>query len=151
MMTSNSRRVYFISYYLISVMLIFTLYGNLTWLTYVRLMTNGTAVNALVTETTCSNSMTFSYRFTVGEKNFSGSGGDGYGNKPCTSLKSGDTAAIWYLTSDPGMNVPGDPAARLISEFSAIALVAFFVPLLVLFLVFGVINVWQKQKKFAVS
>jgi hypothetical protein len=110
-------------------------------------MTGGTAANAIVTTTSCSNSMTFSYRFVVGEKNFAGSGGDGYGNKPCTSLKPGDAAMIYYLTSEPGTNIPGDPAARFISEFSAIALVAFFVPVLVLLLLFSVFRLWQKQKK----
>jgi len=150
-MTSNSRRMYSISYYVISVLLIFTLFGSIKWMTYVRLMTNGTATNAIVTATTCSNSMSFSYRFNVGDKNFTGSGGDGYGNKPCTSLKPGDEAMIYYLTSEPGMNVPGDPAARMISEFSAIALVAFFVPILVLFVLFSVFKLWQKQKKSAVS
>ena len=118
---------------------------------YVRLMTGGTAANAIVTTTACTNSMTFSYRFNVGEKSFTGSGGDGYGNPPCTSLKSGDSAIIYYLESDPGMNVPGDPAARLISEFSAIALVAFFVPILMLFVLFTAIKLWQKQKKCEVS
>ena len=116
-------------------------------MTYVRLMANGTAVNGVVTNTACTNSMTISYRFNVEEKSYSGSGGDGYGNQPCTSLKSGDAAMIYYLKSEPGTNVPGDPAARFISEFSAIALVAFFVPILMLLLLFAVIKLWQKQKK----
>ena len=115
-------------------------------MTYVRLMTGGTATNAIVTTLSCPNSMTFSYRFTVGEKSFTGSGGDGYGNQPCTSLKPGDAAMIYYLESDPGTNVPGDPAARLISEFSAISLVAFFVPILLLLLFFSLIKAWQKRK-----
>lgn len=146
MMNTNSRRIYFISYYIISVTLIFMLFGSMQWLTYVRLMTNGTATNAIVTTTACSNNMTFSYRFNVGEKSFAGSGGDGYGNQPCSSLKPGDAAMIYYLASEPGTNVPGDPAARLISEFAAIALVAFFLPILVLLLLFSVFKVWYKQK-----
>jgi hypothetical protein len=129
------------------VALFFTLFGSIKWLTYVRLMTGGTAVNAVVTTTACSNSMTFSYRFNVGEKNFTGSGGDGYGNQPCTSIKPGDAAMICYLDSEPGTNMPGDPAARFISEFSAIALVAFFVPILILLLIFGLFKLWQKRIK----
>lgn len=125
--------------------MIFMLLGSIKWLTYVKLMTNGTATNAIVTTTSCSNSMTFSYRFNIGEKSFAGSGGDGYGNQPCSSLKPGDAAMIYYLTSEPGTNVPGDPAARLISEFAAIALVAFFVPILVLLLLFGLFKVCRKQ------
>ena len=116
-------------------------------MTYVRLMTNGTAANAIITTTACTNSMTFSYRFNVGEKSFTGSGGDGYGNPPCTSLKSGEAAMSYYLKSDPGMNIPGDPAARFISESSAIALVAFFVPILVLLVLFSVYKLWLKQNK----
>jgi hypothetical protein len=146
MINATSRRIYFISYYVISVMLFFTLFGSIKWLTYVRLMTGGTSTNALVTTTACSNSMTFSYRFNVGEKSFTGSGGDGYGNQPCTSLKPGDAAMIYYLESAPVTNIPGDPAARLISEFSAIALVAFFVPILVLLLIFSLFKLWRKQK-----
>lgn len=145
-MNTNSRRIYFISYYIVSVVLVFTLFGSIKWMTYVRLMTNGTPANALVTSTACSNNTTFSYRFNVGEKSFAGSGGDGYGNQPCSSLKPGDAAMIYYLISDPGKNVPGDPAARLISEFAAIALVAFFVPILVLLILFIVFKLCRKQK-----
>lgn len=144
-MKTNSRRIFFVSYYIASVAMIFMLFGSIKWLTYVKLMTNGTATNATVTTTACSNSMTFSYRFNVGEKSFAGSGGDGYGNQPCSSLKPGDAAMIYYLASEPGTNVPGDPAARLISEFAAIALVAFFVPILVLLLLFGLFKVCRKQ------
>jgi hypothetical protein len=147
MITATSRRIYFISYYVISVLLLFALFGSIKWLTYVRLMTGGTATGAIVTTTACANSMSFSYRFTVEGKSFAGSGGDGYGNQPCTSLKSGDAAVIYYLAADPGTNIPGDPAARFISEFSAIALVAFFVPILVLLLLFGLMKLWQKQNK----
>lgn len=144
-MNTNSRRIYFISYYIISVLLIFALFGSIKWMTYVRLMTSGTPANALVTSTACSNSMTFSYRFNVGEKSFAGSGGDGYGNQPCSSLKPGDAATVFYLASEPVVNVPGDPAARLISEFAAIALVAFFVPILVLLILFIVVKLCRKQ------
>ena len=147
MINTISRRIYFISYYIISVALVFTLFGSIKWLTYVKLMTNGTATNAIVTTTTCSNSMTFSYRFDVGEKSLVGSGGDGYGNQPCSSLKPGDAAMIYYLTSDPRTSIPGDPAARLISEFAAIALVAFFVPILLLLILFSVFKLWRNQKK----
>ena len=77
MINTTSRRIYFISYYVISVMLVFTLFGNIKWLTYLKLMTNGTVANAIITTTSCSNSQTFSYRFNVGEKSFVGSGGDG--------------------------------------------------------------------------
>lgn len=144
-MKTNSRRIFFVSYYIVTVAMIFMLFGSIKWLTYVKLMTNGTATNAIVTTTSCSNSMTFSYRFSIGEKSFAGSGGDGYGNQPCSSLKPGDAAMIYYLASEPGTNVPGDPAARLISEFAAIALVAFFVPILVLLLLFALFKVCRKQ------
>jgi len=113
-------------------------------MTYLKLMTNGIATNAIITATTCSNSMTFSYRFNVGEKSFAGSGGDGYGNQPCSSLKPGDGATVFYLKSDPGTNISGDPAARLISEFAAIALVAFFMPILVLLLLFCLYKLLRK-------
>lgn len=151
MITTNYRRIYFISYYIISVVLVFTLFGSIKWLTYVKLMVNGTAVNGFVTETSCANSMTFSYRFNVGEKNFVGKGGDGYGNQPCSSLKPGDGATVFYLASDPQLNIPGDPAARLISEFSAIALVAFFVPILLLLILFSVFKLWRNREKSRLS
>lgn len=147
MINTNSRRIYFISYYIISVMLVFTLFGNIKWLTYLKLMTNGTVANAIITTTACSNSQTFSYRFNVGEKSFVGSGGDGYGNQPCSSLKPGDAAMIFYLSSAPETNIPGDPAARMISEFSAIALVAFFVPILALLLFFTAFKLWRNKKE----
>lgn len=146
MFSANSRRMLFISYYAVTVLLFFSLFGSIKWLTYVKLMTAGSAANAIVTTTSCSNSMTFSYRFSVGGKSFDGSGGDGYGNQPCTSLKPGDTALIYYLESNPDKNISGDPAARLISEFSAIALVAFFVPILGLLLIFALSRFWQKRK-----
>lgn len=145
-MNTNSRRIYFISFYIISVVLIFTLFGSIKWMLYLKLMTNGTATNAIVTTTSCSDLMTFSYRFKVGDKNFEGSGGDSYGNKPCSSLKSGDEALVYYLASEPQTNIPGDPAARLISEFSAIALVAFFVPILVLLLFFSLFRLFNKNR-----
>lgn len=126
-------------------MLVFTLFGNMKWLTYVKLMTNGIATTAIVTTTACSNNMTFSYRFNIDEKSFTGSGGDGYGNPPCSSLKPGDEAMIYYLASEPGTNIPGDPASRLISEFTAIALVALFFPILILLLFFGLFKVWRKN------
>jgi hypothetical protein len=145
MINTNSRRFFFISFYIISVMLVFMLFGSIKWLSYVRLMIDGTPANAVVTTTSCVDKTTFSYRFNVGEKSFFGSGGDGYGNKPCNTLKPGDAAMIFYVASDPGTNIPGDPGARFISEFAAIALVAFFVPILVLMLLFGVSKALKKR------
>jgi hypothetical protein len=138
--------MYFISFYVGSVILIFALFGSSQWLTYVRLMTGHVAEKALVTATACSDRSTLSYSFDVGGKRFTGSGGDGYGNQPCSSLKPGDTALVYYLPARPEINLPGDPAARLISETSAIALLAFFVPILVLLISFGVLGGWRKKK-----
>ena len=135
------RRISFFLYYIISVAIVFALFGSLKWLDYIKLMANGTSTNAIVTTTACSSNMTFSYRFSVGDQSFIGSGGEGYGNKSCISLKPGDAAMIFYLDSDPNTNTPGDPGARFISEFAGIALVAFFVPLLLLLISFCVFRI----------
>ena len=117
--------------YLILATLIAFLLGHFNWLTYYRLSKYGVKTNAYVTKTTCENHQTFHYRFIVGEENFEGTGLEGSGNPSCDSLKIGAPVVIYYIPSNPQINVPGRPKARLANESIFILLAALIIPLVI--------------------
>lgn len=145
-MTKNQRRISFFAYYVLFATAITMFFGNKDWLTYFQLATKGVATNAVITETTCAKQIKFSYRFKVKEQSFEGSGGDGFGNPSCGSLKSGDQVVVSYLSSMPGVNVPGNPATRLTSEVTAIAMLALFVPIVFLFIGFSIVKIKKTSR-----
>lgn len=119
--------------------------GSINWMTYYRLSKQGIGTKAVVTKTNCSHHMTFSYRFDFNGQNIDGSGGDGYGNPSCDTLKEGDPVLVYYLSSQPEINVPGDPRERLNNETISIAMAALIFPALLVF----AINRWAKKQKQA--
>ncbi len=143
-MTKTQRRIGFFAYYVLFATVIAMSFGSKDWLTHFQLAIKGIDANAVVTETACTRQMPISYRFKVGEQSYEGRGGDGFGNPSCASLKSGDQFLISYLPANPGVNVPGDPAARLTSEISAIAMLALFVPIIFLFVGFSIVKMRSK-------
>ncbi len=117
--------------------------GRINWMTYYRLSKHGVETKAVVTKTSCSNHMTFSYRFDLNGQGIDGFGGDSYGNPSCDTLKQGDPVLIYYLSSHPEINAPGDPKQRLNNETNSIALAAL---VFTAFFVFP-INRWAKKRR----
>lgn len=140
----NQRRMTFLLFYAITATAIAVLAGRSHWLTYYRLVSAGIGTQALVTQTSCADRSTFSYRFTVGGQNIDGNGAAGYGNPPCSALKPGDRIQVVYLASAPQTNLPGDPRERLGSETLGIALAAVFLPLVFLLILFLILRRRQK-------
>lgn len=138
------RRVIFLLVYALLATTIAVQMGKVNWLTYYRL-TGGTPATAVVTQTACADHGTFTYRFAAGGESFTGSGDGGYGNPPCASVKPGDRVAVYYLSAEPRNNGPGDPHGRLFDATLAIATVALFVPLVVIFLMF-VLSRWVQKR-----
>jgi len=141
----QSRRIKYLLLYLALAIAIILFIGSINWMTYYRLSKQGIGTRAVVTKTNCSNHMTFSYRFDFNGKSIYGSGGDGYGNPSCDTLKQGDPVLIYYLPSQPEINVPGDPKERLNNETISIAMAALIFPALLVF----AINKWTKKQKQA--
>ena len=134
------RRLLFLLYYLAAATLITLWMGQTNWLSYYRLATDGIGTQALVTQTTCADNATFSYRFTVGGQQIEGRGSDSFGNPPCKSLQPDDKVQVFYLPAEPRKNLPGNPKERLGNETALIAMAALFLPLLLLIIVFLVIR-----------
>jgi len=132
----NRRRVTFLLFYAIAATAIAVLMGRAHWLPWYRLAHEGVGTQALVTQTSCADRATFSYRFAVGGQSIGGSGDAGYGNPPCGSLKPGDQVQVVYLAAAPQTNLPGDPKERLGNETAAIALTALALPLVFLVILF---------------
>ena len=126
----------FLLFYAIAAIAIAVLMGRSHWLPYYRLVTAGIDTQAQVTQTSCSDHSTFSYRFTVGGQTIDGSGDAGYGNPPCIALKPGDQVQVVYLSAAPRTNLPGNPQERLSNETFGIVLAAVFVPLVFLVILF---------------
>lgn len=89
--------------------------------------------------------MTFSYRFDLNGQKIDGFGGDGYGNPSCDTLKQGDPVLIYYLSSQPEINVPGDPKKRLNNETISIMMPALIFPALLVFAIYK----WAERQKQA--
>jgi len=136
----RQRRLLFLLYYAGAATVIALWLGQANWLFSYRLTTDGIGTQAQVTKTTCADNSTFSYRFSVDGQAIEGSGGDGNGNPPCQSLKPGDTVQVFYLAAEPQKNLPGNPRQRLGSETAFIAMAAFILPLLLLFILFLILR-----------
>jgi hypothetical protein len=134
----------FLLFYAIAATAIALLMGRSHWLPYYRLVTAGISTQALVTQTSCADHSTFSYRFAVGGQSIDGSGEAGYGNPPCGALKPGDPVQVVYLAAAPQTSLPGDPRERLSNETFGIALAAVFLPLVLLVILFLFLRRRQK-------
>lgn len=134
----------FLLFYAITATAIALLMGRSHWMPYYRLVKAGISTQALVTQTNCADHSTFSYRFAVGGQNIDGSGEAGNGNPPCSALKPGNQVQVVYLASAPQTNLPGDPRERLSNETFGIALVAVFLPLVFLVILFLFLRLKQK-------
>ena len=141
----HSRPIKYLVIYLVFAIAIALFLGSINWMTYYRLSKRGIGAEAMVTKTSCSNHMTFSYNFKLKGQSINGFGGDGYGNPSCDTLKEGDPLLIYYLSSQPEINVPGDPMQRLKNETISIMMAALFFPALLVF----AINKWTKKQKQA--
>ena len=142
-LSANQRRFLFIAYYVSFAALIALKFGIGNSVTYYRIMTGGVATQAAITTTACSDHGTFSYRFTVGDKTYEGSGSEGFGIPSCASLKPGDRVPISYLKDEPRTNVPGDPQARFMDSITLAAMSALFIPIILLFIV----RLWEKNPR----
>ena len=142
----QSRRTKYLLLYLALAIAIVLFIGSINWMTYYRLSKQGIGTKAVVTKTNCSNHMTFSYRFDFNGQSIGGSGGDGYGNPSCDTLRQGDPVLVYYLSSQPEINVPGDPKKRLTNETISIAGAALTLPVLLVFAINKAMNKWTKKR-----
>lgn len=136
----NRRRLLFLTYYVGAVVLIAVLMGQSYWVTSYRLAKGGITAQATVIRTNCGDRSNFSYRFSVDGRSIEGSGSAGYGTPPCSALKPGDQVPVNYLALAPQTNLPGNPGERLANETASIAMVAIFVPLVIIFLIFLILK-----------
>lgn len=144
-LSANQRRLLFIAYYVSFAALIALKFGLGDCIAYYRIMTGGVAAQAAITGTTCSDHKTFAYRFTVGDKTYEGSGEEGFGIPSCAALKPGDQVPVSYLKDEPRTNVPGDPQSRFIDRITLVAMSALFIPVILLFIVFGIARLVLKR------
>jgi hypothetical protein len=135
----------FLLYYVAAATAVTVLTGRANWLPQYRLANAGVSTQALVTKTTCGDHSKIFYRFTAGGQSIDGYGDAGHGNPPCNTLKPGDPIQVVYLANGPQANLPGDPKERLVNETAAIALVALFLPLVVIFILFIFLRKRQKE------
>jgi hypothetical protein len=141
----NQRRITFLLFYVVSAISIAVTMGRAHWLPYYRLVSAGTSTQAVVTQTSCADRSTFSYRFTASGQTIDGRGDAGYGNPPCSALKPGNQVEVAYLDAAPQINLPGDPRERLSNETFGIALAAVFLPLVILVILFLLQRRRQKE------
>lgn len=144
-LSANQRRTLFIVYYVSFAALIALKFGLGACITNYRIMTAGVAARAAITSTNCSDHKTFSYRFTVGDTTYGGSGEEGFGIPSCAALKQGEQIPVSYLKNDPRTNVPGDPKSRFIDRITLVAMSALFIPIIVLFTIFGIARLVLKR------
>jgi hypothetical protein len=144
-LSANQRRLLFIAYYVSFAALIALKFGLGNGISCYRIMTAGVATRAAVTGTTCSEHKTFSYRFTVGDKSYEGSGEEGFGIPSCAALKPGDLIPVSYLKDEPRTNVPGDPQSRFLDRITLVAMSALFIPIILLFTVFWIARLARKR------
>jgi hypothetical protein len=83
----NQRRITFLLFYAISALSIAVTMGRAHWLPYYRLVRAGTSTQAVVTQTSCADRSTFSYRFTARGQTIDGHGGAGHGNPRRSAMK----------------------------------------------------------------
>jgi hypothetical protein len=115
------------------------LLGSLNLPKYRHLAGEGQPVTATVEATDCGNHASYSYRFTVGGRRYTGSGGPGFGTPACGELHPGDRVVAYYLPSDPTTSVPGDIHQRLRNEKISVWSAAIGLPL------FGILGVWLRS------
>lgn len=94
---------------------------------YHELSSRGVETSGSIIETSCANHQTFSFRFEALGKSYSRSGASGMA-KPCSELTIGDQVQVFYLPSDPTLNISGNPKYLLRNEHVSIGLVALLGP-----------------------
>lgn len=85
--------------------------GNERWVGYLQLMQKGSTCRGVVTRSDPESSCLAEYSFTVGDKNFAGSG-QGCG------MRVGEMVTITYLADDPRRSCLGSPAGKLADELT---------------------------------
>ena len=94
---------------------------------YRKLHSQGVPVQGAVTRPDCKNHNNFWYHFETGGGSFEGRGQDG-APKSCQALVRGDGVQIYYLPSDPKVNMSGNPGAALRNELTSIVAAAVILP-----------------------
>lgn len=95
------------------------------WPKYRRLMTEGTWTNGWVVSKDAKRGRKVYYAFTVSEREYSGIGRAGYGNREFDELGVGDRVVVFYLPKDPDVSTLGDPAEHLREQNRVILLGVF--------------------------
>jgi hypothetical protein len=75
---------------------------------YVELLMSGVETTGAVTDPTCINHSSFRYSFRVGDRAFAGAAAYGAA-KSCGLLTAGEPVIVFYLPSDPSINISGVP------------------------------------------
>jgi uncharacterized protein DUF3592 len=110
--------------------------GHFNLPTYWQLLRSGRSAHAVVRRTSCDNHASVFYRFEIQGREYKDSGGAGYGNADCDKLKPGDRIVVYYLPSNPDVNVPGEIKERWNNELAFLGLVVTIMPLIVVYRIF---------------
>jgi len=100
----------------------------------IQIVQAGAMTSGHVTALNCSNHGSFWYAFTVGDREFGGSGNQGT-EKPCGALVPGDRVIVSYLQSDPTVSVGGNPTDALRAELITLAILSLLLPAFILLLI----------------
>jgi hypothetical protein len=100
--------------------------GSLNLPTYLRLARHAEAIGATVIQPDCDNHATFTYRFVVGGRLYTGKGSAI--SVSCERLRVGDQVEAYYLPGDPETNAPGNVRQALHNEVVSIVLAATVFP-----------------------
>jgi hypothetical protein len=102
---------------------------------YWRMLNDGQVARAVVLRTACDNHGSVFYRFEVTGREYTGVGNAGFRTPDCDHLKPGDQIDVYYLPSDPDVNLPGEIRDRWDNELISIFLVVTIFPALIISLV----------------
>jgi hypothetical protein len=95
---------------------------------YAQLARDGVPAEAVVVRPDCANHATFVYRFEVGGRDFESRDHSSSGGRKCDSLRVGEIVGVFYLPTDPSVNMVGNPQNALRSERAFVLVASLVMP-----------------------
>jgi hypothetical protein len=97
---------------------------------FAKVRSFGRAAQATVSRTDCANHALVVASFEVSGVTYEARGTDGYQNPQCPTIKVGDRVLVFYLPSDPTVNVLGDVHWRWNNEVISVLGAMFVLPVI---------------------
>ena len=97
---------------------------------FARLRSHGRPVQATVSKTDCANHALVVSSFEVSGVTYEARGTAGFQNPDCPTVKAGDSMLVFYLPSDPTVNVLGNVHERWNNEIISVLGATLVLPLI---------------------